>query len=229
MLLWIYINFTIMSPLSQSQWSHSTEAETSTPILTTPEEPTVKIIDISSADSNFEWKTLIRVQDGEAVIGYALELDSNGRIWWNRITYEKWTETIWATYQLHEQDIQELHASGIMKAFFEYSEKLAREKMDSVQVELMRLFIIWDQYNPFSGTYPNNIDYKELFNTVSTLPQIDQEKLAQEFYSKTIGIYIWNNRNAYSVYWLLKWTVFALEFARLENERLQMAGYSPLQ
>jgi len=61
-------------------------------------------------------------------------------------------------------------------------------------------------------------EIKEVFKNA------DQAKLAEEFFSETIGKDISNNSRAYNVYGLLKGTEFANKFKDLENNRLMRAG-----
>lgn len=70
--------------------------------------------------------------------------------------------------------------------------------------------------------HPN---FRELRTQFEASEGIDQGRLAEEFFSETIGNNISNTRSAYLVYGALKGTPFAGVFKTLEDRRLKEAGY----
>lgn len=59
----------------------------------------------------------------------------------------------------------------------------------------------------------------------SRLEALNQDALAENFFSETIGGGRLNTADAYPVYVLLKGTRFAEKFAELEDTRLKAVGY----
>lgn len=64
----------------------------------------------------------------------------------------------------------------------------------------------------------------QVIETVKALSDADQEALAQDYFDKTIGKSISDNKYAYEVYLKLKGTAFARKFHDLEDARLKASG-----
>ncbi len=187
----------------------------------------VRFLSSESNNANFPWKIVIHTEENGRKISYALSQDAHGKISWNKITYLAWTDTVWAVYQLHEDDIRELKDQKLLDHFQDALRKSEREHLDSVKQQLMRLFIDGERYNPFWGRYPEGLDLREFRGIIGGLSETTQRELAQYFFDQTIGEHISNNWKAYMVYGLLKGTTFGQEFQRRENERLIDAGSWP--
>jgi hypothetical protein len=76
------------------------------------------------------------------------------------------------------------------------------------------------------AAYTGRIDQEVLSEIKAKFDTTNQVALAEEYFDKTIGTSISDNKFAYPVYQALKGTDFARRFAELEDARLKAAGYA---
>lgn len=101
----------------------------------------------------------------------------------------------------------------------EVHEEMLGEKEMRVEESLINLFLAAGQ-REF-----NNNEIKFIAMALKEFDFQTQEKIGKDFFDRTIGQNISNNRNAYEVYLVFKRTTFGKKFAELEDARLKEAGY----
>ncbi|EKE20250.1 MAG: hypothetical protein ACD_8C00033G0002 [uncultured bacterium] len=194
--------------------------------LESPEEKVKKIRIIGATkDPNFEGSTIIKTEDEEGrVVGYAIRKNSEGQLEGNQIGYMKDGST-GAVYQLHESDFDKLRDMGILESYEGALATESSEKINNANLEMLRLFGEGDKIDPSWGRDPGEL-LTPARRSLEGMNDEDQEKVATEFFNKTIGRDISNNRYAYHVYRHFKSGAFGQKFKQLEDDRLKAAGYA---
>lgn len=177
-------------------------------------------------DSNFPGSLIMKVRKGENTIGYALRDNGRGGLEGNEIQFTA-DGKIGATYQLHEKDIEELRAAGVIDYYQAEVERKAKAEegklLDEAEVTLTRIQL--DSWiDPFNSYDPKNAKVVDALAAVGKLNDAQQEKLAERFFAQAI-IKQFDTKGAYRPYGCLKGTAFSNKFRELEDARLKKAGY----
>jgi hypothetical protein len=180
----------------------------------------------TSVSDNFPNSIIIHTQEWGKNISYALRYSAAGEIKWNM--FESDTDgSIKYTQQLHEIDIIKLWVQGIINRYEQAIKEKEIEQIESLKREILKnLYLQAEFYDPFVGSYPDTKILNPIKIALQELTIDEQKSLAEWFFEVTLGKFIGNNRGAYKVYYLFKWSPFAFRFSELEDVRLKKAWYA---
>ena len=181
----------------------------------------------SGRHQNFPDSIIINTKQGNRNISYAIRHHtSDTQLEWNMFELNS-DGSIKYTQQLHDTDMIELWAKGILNAYQDALLAIRNTFIDTLKQDILtKLYLKADSFDPFTHSNPDAQIFNPIKATLQELTIDEQKSLADWFFSVTIGKYIGNNRNAYKIYYLFKWSPFAFRFSELEDARLKEEGYA---
>jgi hypothetical protein len=136
----------------------------------------------TTQDARFPGSIMVKVESTDhELIGYALRKNENGDLEGNKIGFMN-DGDIGSVYQLREPDFAYLKNQGIFTA---YETALAFEnsqKIDQAKLSMLRLYIAGDTFDPAWNTYPEKSLMNDARKNLLQLSEIDQERVATEFF-----------------------------------------------